>query len=99
VDNHATERVIRGVAVGRNIWVFFGSDEGGKTAGSAGGVSLLPASALEWTLVPGSRTFSPASPTSHHAGYATTAAQLVTRPRLIQKLRGAQANSGTAVSP
>jgi transposase len=27
-----TERAIRGVAVGRNNWVFFGSDEGGKTA-------------------------------------------------------------------
>ena len=31
IDNSATERVIRGVAVGRNNWVFFGSDEGGKT--------------------------------------------------------------------
>jgi hypothetical protein len=32
IDNNATERVIRGVAVGRHNWVFFGSDEGGKTA-------------------------------------------------------------------
>ena len=32
IDNHATERAIRGVAVGRNNWVFFGSDQGGKTA-------------------------------------------------------------------
>jgi transposase len=32
IDNNATERAIRGVAVGRNNWVFFGSDEGGKTA-------------------------------------------------------------------
>ncbi len=32
IDNNATERDIRGVAVGRNNWVFFGSDEGGKTA-------------------------------------------------------------------
>ena len=32
IDNNATERVIRGVAVGRNNWVFFGSDQGGKTA-------------------------------------------------------------------
>ena len=31
-DNNATERAIRSVAVGRNNWVFFGSDEGGKTA-------------------------------------------------------------------
>jgi transposase len=32
IDNNATERAIRGVAIGRNNWVFFGSDEGGKTA-------------------------------------------------------------------
>jgi transposase len=32
IDNNATERAIRGVAVGRKNWVFFGSDEGGKTA-------------------------------------------------------------------
>jgi len=32
IDNHATERAIRGVAVGRNNWTFFGSDQGGKTA-------------------------------------------------------------------
>jgi transposase len=32
IDNNATERAIRGVAVGRNNWVFFGSDDGGKTA-------------------------------------------------------------------
>jgi transposase len=32
IDNNATERAIRGIAVGRNNWVFFGSDEGGNTA-------------------------------------------------------------------
>jgi hypothetical protein len=32
IDNNATERAIRGVAVGRNNWVFFGSDHGGETA-------------------------------------------------------------------
>ena len=32
IDNNATERAIRGVAVGRANWTFFGSDEGGKTA-------------------------------------------------------------------
>jgi len=32
IDNNATERAIRGVAVGRNNWVFFGSDQGVKTA-------------------------------------------------------------------
>lgn len=31
IDNNATERAIRGIAVGRNNWVFFGSDQGGKT--------------------------------------------------------------------
>jgi transposase len=31
IDNNATERAIRGVAVGRNNWIFFGSDEGGRT--------------------------------------------------------------------
>jgi len=32
IDNNATERAIRGIAVGRANWTFFGSDEGGKTA-------------------------------------------------------------------
>lgn len=32
IDNNATERAIRGIAVGRNNWVFFGSDQGGHTA-------------------------------------------------------------------
>ena len=32
IDNNAAERAIRGVAIGRNNWVFFGSDEGGRTA-------------------------------------------------------------------
>ena len=32
IDNNATERAIRGIAVGRHNWVFFGSDQGGKTA-------------------------------------------------------------------
>ena len=32
IDNNATERAIGGVAVGRNNWIFFGSDQGGKTA-------------------------------------------------------------------
>ena len=31
IDNNATERAIRGAAVGRNNWMFFGSDEGGRT--------------------------------------------------------------------
>jgi transposase len=32
IDNNGTERSIRGIAVGRNNWVFFGSDKGGRTA-------------------------------------------------------------------
>jgi len=32
IDNNATERAIRGAAVGRNNWIFFGSDRGRKTA-------------------------------------------------------------------
>jgi transposase len=32
IDNSATERSIRGVAVGRVNWMFFGSDVGGRTA-------------------------------------------------------------------
>jgi transposase len=32
IDNNATERAIRPIAVGRNNWTFFGSDNGGKTA-------------------------------------------------------------------
>jgi hypothetical protein len=32
IDNNATERSIRSVAVGRRNWTFFGSDQGGKTA-------------------------------------------------------------------
>ena len=32
IDNNATERALRGVAVGRRNWTFFGSDAGGETA-------------------------------------------------------------------
>lgn len=32
IDNNAVERAIRGIAVGRANWTFFGSDEGGRTA-------------------------------------------------------------------
>jgi len=32
IDNGATERVNRDIAIGRANWTFFGSDEGGKTA-------------------------------------------------------------------
>ncbi|MGH8857465.1 MAG: IS66 family transposase, partial [Polaromonas sp.] len=32
IDNNHTERSLRGFAVGRNNWTFFGSDRGGRTA-------------------------------------------------------------------
>jgi transposase len=32
IDNGATERANRGIAIGRGNWTFFGSDHGGKTA-------------------------------------------------------------------
>lgn len=32
IDNNGTERSLRGFAIGRNNWTFFGSDSGGKTA-------------------------------------------------------------------
>jgi hypothetical protein len=32
IDNNHTERSLRGFAVGRNNWTFFGSDKGGRTA-------------------------------------------------------------------
>jgi len=31
IDNNHTERSLRGIAVGRNNWLFVGSDRGGKT--------------------------------------------------------------------
>jgi transposase len=61
IDNNATERAIRGVAVGRNNWMFFGSDEGGKTA------AVLRSFVASCQRVgvdhsSGSEIFSPASP-------------------------------------
>lgn len=32
IDNGATERAVRGIAIGRGNWTFFGSDAGGRTA-------------------------------------------------------------------
>jgi hypothetical protein len=32
IDNGATERANRDIAIGRGNWTFFGSDNGGKTA-------------------------------------------------------------------
>ena len=32
IDNNGAERSLRGIAVGRHNWMFFGSDNGGRTA-------------------------------------------------------------------
>ncbi len=32
IDNNATERALRGIAIGRRNWMFVGSDVGGQTA-------------------------------------------------------------------
>ncbi|OGL41151.1 MAG: hypothetical protein A2161_07475 [Candidatus Schekmanbacteria bacterium RBG_13_48_7] len=32
IDNNKAERALRGIAVGRGNWIFYGSDNGGKTA-------------------------------------------------------------------
>ena len=32
IDNNGAERSLRGVAIGRKNWLFFGSDHGGRTA-------------------------------------------------------------------
>ena len=32
IDNNGAERSLRGIAVGRKNWLFFGSDNGGQTA-------------------------------------------------------------------
>ena len=32
IDNNGAERSLRGIAVGRRNWTFFGSDNGGRTA-------------------------------------------------------------------
>jgi len=35
IDNNRTERSLRGWAVGRNNWTFFGSDRGGPHGGGS----------------------------------------------------------------
>ena len=32
IDNNGAERSLRGIAVGRKNWMFYGSDQGGQTA-------------------------------------------------------------------
>ena len=61
IDNGASERADRAVAVGRGNWTFFGSDQGGRTA--AVPLSFVaPASGAESNRSPGSARFSRGSP-------------------------------------
>jgi hypothetical protein len=52
IDNNHTERSLRGLAVGRNNWTFFGSDRGGKTMAIlrsfVGSCELLKIDPFEW---------------------------------------------------
>ena len=41
IDNNGAERSLRGVAVGRKNWLFFGSDNGGRTAAVLTSLSKL----------------------------------------------------------
>ena len=60
IDNGATERAIRGIAVGRGNWTFFGSDSGGKTAAVLRSF-IASCKRSESSRSPGSKTCSPAS--------------------------------------
>ena len=52
IDNNATGRAIRAIAVGRNNWVFFGSDDGARPPQCCG-VLWPPVSASESILSSG----------------------------------------------
>ena len=87
IDNNATERAIRGVAVGRKNWVFFGNDAGGKTAAllrsfvaSCQRVGVDPFAWLQNILSPHRRS-------SHHPARRTSAAQLGSRTGLTHTSR------------
>jgi hypothetical protein len=60
IDNGATERANRDIALGRGNWTFFGSDGGGKTAACCE-ASSLPASGAASSRLPGSTMCSRAS--------------------------------------
>ena len=52
IDNNHTERSLRGIAVGRNNWLFVGSDRGGRTMAIlrsfVGSCELVKVDPLEW---------------------------------------------------
>jgi len=49
IDNNGAERSLRGVAVGRKNWMFYGSDRGGRTAAV---LASLIATAKRFTIDP-----------------------------------------------
>ena len=83
IDNNATERAIRGVAVGRHNWMFFGSDNGGKTAAVLRSfvASCRTGGYRSFCLVQ-RRSLSHRHP-SHHPVGRTSAAQLGSQSGLI----------------
>jgi transposase len=83
IDNNATERAIRGVAVGRNNWTFFGSDQGGKTAAV---LQSFTASCQRVGVEPFAwfKDVLPHHLPSHHTDRGASAAQLETCPGVIQ---------------
>ena len=52
IDNNHTERSLRGIAVGRNNWLFLGSDRGGKTMAIlrsfVGSCEMVKVDPFEW---------------------------------------------------
>jgi hypothetical protein len=83
IDNNATERTIRGVAVGRYSWVFFGSDQGGKKGrGAAQLRGVLPAGRSRSLHLAERRALADLRP-SHHPARRTSAPQLGAGPTLI----------------
>lgn len=83
IDNNATERAIRGVAVGRNNWLFFGSDQGGETGGGAPQLrGILPTGRSRSLRLVQGRPLPNRRP-SYHPPRRTAAPQLGTHACLI----------------
>ena len=61
IDNGATERANRDIAIGRGNWTFFGSDNGGKTAAVLRSF-IASCKRMRSSRSPGSATCSRASP-------------------------------------
>jgi hypothetical protein len=98
IDNNATERAIRGVAVGRKNWMFFGSDEGGKTAAVLRSF-VVSVSASESILSSGSKTFSPASPIIPLPGLPSFCRTTGRPPRLDPKTSNRREHASALARP